>query len=88
LFKWQIDSHTAPEGQAIDIKPNYGPTRGELWFRVLVSLAGLGLVGVMLAVRGIPTGPGLIEALGIPLALFGGTIIWCGRKLIKRDHPE
>lgn len=72
----------------METKPHFGPTRGELWFRVVVSVAGLGLVGVMLAVRGIPTGPGLIEALGIPVALFGGTIIWCGRKLIRRDHPE
>lgn len=72
----------------METKPHYGPTRGELWFRVVVSLAGLGLVGVMLAVRGIPTGPGLIEALGIPLALFGGTIFFSAWKLIKRDHPE
>ena len=72
----------------MDTKPNYGPTRGELWFRILVSLTGLGLPGVILAVRGLPTGPGLVEVLGIPLVLFGGTIIWCGRKLIKRDHPK
>lgn len=69
-------------------KPHYGATRGELWFRVGVSLAGLGLVAVMLAVRGMPTGPGLVEALGIPLLLFGGTVVWSGRKLINRDHPE
>ncbi len=69
-------------------KPHFGPTRGELWFRVVVSLAGLGLVAVMLAVRGIPTGPGLVEALGIPLLLFGGTALSAGRKLFRRDHPE
>ena len=72
----------------METKPHYGPTCGELWFRVLVSLAGLALVGAMLAVRGLPTGPGLVEALGIPLVLFGGTILWCGRKLVTRDHPE
>ncbi len=69
-------------------KPHFGPTRGELWFRVVVSLAGLGLVAVMVAVRGIPTGPGLVEALGIPLLLFGGTALWSGRKLFRCDHPE
>lgn len=69
-------------------KPHFGPTRGELWFRVMVSLGGLCLVGVALVVRGLPSGPGLIEALGIPVLLFGGSIIWCGRKLIKRDHPK
>lgn len=72
----------------MDEKPHFGPGRNELWFRVWVSLAGLAFVGVMLAVRGMPTGPGLIEAFGIPVLLFGGTTLWCGRKLIKRDHPE
>ena len=76
------------ERSELETKPNFGPPRGEWWFRVAVSLAGLGLVAVMLAVRGLPTGPGLVEALGIPLLLFGGTVVWCGRKLIRRDHPD
>lgn len=68
--------------------PHYGPNRAELWFRLAVSIGGLGLVGAMLAVRGVPSGPALVEVLGIPLALFGGTIAWTARKLIRRDHPE
>ena len=68
--------------------PHYGPSRGELWFRLVVSLAGLAFVGVMVAVRGIPSGPGLVEVLAIPLLLFGGTITLSARKLIRRDHPE
>ena len=69
-------------------KPHFGPTRGQLWFRVVVSLAGVGLVAVMVVVRGIPTGPGLVEALGIPLLLFGGTALWSGRKLFRRTIPN
>lgn len=66
----------------------FGPTRGELWFRLVVSVAGLALVGVAVAIRGIPSGPGLIEVLAIPLLLFGGTIFFAARKLIRRDHPD
>ena len=68
--------------------PHYGPSRGELWFRLAVSLGGLAFVGVMVAVRGVPSGPGLVEVLAIPLALFGGTLVLSARKLIRRDHPE
>ena len=34
----------------------FGPTRGELWFRLVFALAGLGLLGVAVAVRGFPAG--------------------------------
>jgi hypothetical protein len=66
----------------------FGPSRWELWFRLVVSVAGPALVGVMVALHGIPTGPGLIEVLAIPLLLFGGTIVFSARKLIRRDHPD
>lgn len=68
--------------------PHFGPTRGELWFRLVVSLGGLGLVGAMVALRGIPAGPGLVEVLAIPLALFGGTVVMSARRLIRHDHPN
>jgi len=67
--------------------PHYGPTRGELWFWLVVSLGGLALVGAAVWLRGIPNGPALVEALLLPVALFG----WLGarsvRRLIRRDHP-
>jgi hypothetical protein len=66
----------------------FGPTRGELWFRLVVSVGGLALVGVLVALHGIPSGPGLIEVLAIPLLLFGGTLVFSARKLIRRDHPD
>lgn len=68
--------------------PHFGPPRGELWFRLVVSLGGLAFVGVMVAVRGLPSGPGLVEVLAIPLLLFGGTVFFSARKLIWRDHPD
>lgn len=83
-----LSTLNARPGKSVETKPNFGPRRGGLWFRVLVSLAGLGLLGVTLAVRGLPSGPVLVEALGVPLVFFGGTVLWDGRKLIKRDHPE
>lgn len=67
---------------------HFGPTRGELWFRVAVSLGGLAMVSVLVALHGIPSGPGLIEVLAIPLLLFGGTLAISVRKLIRRDHPD
>ena len=88
MFNHLVKYRSLKERLSMKKMPHYGPTRGELWFRVLVSLAGLAMVSAMVAVRGVPTGPGLVEALGIPLLLFGGTAIWCGRKLIVRDHPE
>jgi hypothetical protein len=43
---------------------------------------------VLVALHGIPSGPGLIEVLAIPLLLFGGTLVFSARKLIRRDHPD
>ena len=68
--------------------PHYGPTRGELWLRLAVSLGGLAMLGALLALRGIPTGPGLVEVLVIPLLFFGGTLFLSARRLICRDHPS
>jgi hypothetical protein len=65
----------------------YGPTRGELWFRLGAGVVGLGLVGVMVALRGLPEGPGMVEVLGLPILFFGGTVIWAARRLLRRDHP-
>ncbi|WP_299286527.1 hypothetical protein [uncultured Tateyamaria sp.] len=64
----------------------YGPTRNDLKFRLGFSLVGLALVGAALAFRGLPTGPGGWEAIGLGTAFFGGTLIWTLRKLIRRDH--
>jgi hypothetical protein len=65
----------------------YGPTRGELWFRLCAGLFGLAGLGVMVALRGLPEGPGLVEVLGLPLLFFGGTVVWAARRLVRRAHP-
>jgi hypothetical protein len=65
----------------------YGPTRGELQFRLAFSLAGLAFLGVAIALRGLPQGPALVEVIGVAGLFFGGTAILSARRLIRRDHP-
>lgn len=61
-----------------------GPSRGELIFRLCFSLAGLALLVVAVAVRGMPRGPALFEVFGIAGVFFLGTAIWTILKLRKR----
>ncbi|MFY0693238.1 MAG: hypothetical protein JXR14_15095 [Paracoccaceae bacterium] len=58
----------------------YGPTRGELWFRLGVSLIGLGAMLFAILYRG---GGGIawLEVAVISGAFFGGSAIWSGWKL-------
>lgn len=60
-----------------------GPTRGEQWFRLAFSLAGLALLGVAVAVRGIAHAGALVEVVGIAGLFFGGTAVWSLRHLIQ-----
>jgi hypothetical protein len=62
----------------------FGPTRGELRFRLWVSIAGLGLMAVALFSRGVPSGPAFVEVVGMAGLFFGGTAIWTLRQLRKR----
>ena len=52
-----------------------GPSRKELWFRIAFSLAGLGLLGATIALRGISNSAALVEVVGIAGLFFGGTAI-------------
>lgn len=66
----------------------YGPTRGELQFRAVFSAFGLVAIGVLVAVRGVPKGPGLVEVFGIALLFFGGSLVhslWRLRGSAERD---
>ena len=65
----------------------FGPSRGDLWFRTAFSLFGLGLLAFVLWFRGLPEGPGLIEVVGVAVAVFGGTLVLSVWRLLKRDHP-
>lgn len=64
----------------------YGPSRGELLFRLALSVVGLSGVAAALIYRGLPSGPGGWEAIGISTVFFGGTTAWSLWKLIRRDH--
>ncbi|MFL4469849.1 hypothetical protein ACERZ8_08220 [Tateyamaria armeniaca] len=64
----------------------HGPTRSDLIFRLCFSLAGLVMVCAALLYRGLPTGPGGWEAIGIAVLFFGGTCGWTLWKLLKGDH--
>lgn len=66
---------------------HFGPSRGELVFRSVVSVFGLAFLGVVLWWRGVPDGPALIEVVGVTVVFFGGTLALSVWRLIKRDHP-
>lgn len=64
----------------------FGPTRGELKFRLAISALGLALLLGALALRGVPTSAGGWEAVGIAGLFFGGSFAWTLRKLLRHDH--
>lgn len=66
----------------------FGPTRAELKFRLIFSVAGLALMGAAVAYHGAPQGPAMIETIGIAGAFFGGTFVWSLRKLIRKDYSD
>ncbi len=65
----------------------FGPTRGELWFWLWVSVGGLGLMATALALRGMPTGPALFEVVGLATLVFGYLGLRSVKRLIRRQHP-
>jgi xanthosine utilization system XapX-like protein len=65
----------------------FGPTRGELWFYLWISAGGIGLIGVALAIRGVPSGPALVEVVGIAGLLFGYLGTRSVKRLIRNEHP-
>lgn len=65
----------------------FGPTRGELWVWLWISAGGLGLLAVALTLRGLPTGPALVEVVGIAGLVFGYLGGRSVKRLIRREHP-
>ena len=65
----------------------FGPTRGELKFRLVASILGLCFLAGALFYRGIPSGPAFVEVGLFGGAFFGGSAVWSARRLIRRDHP-
>lgn len=74
--------------EGIERMNKYGPTRGELQFRIVVSILGLCLMGFALWYRGVPDGPALVEVVGLASVFFGGTLILSVRRLIKVSTSE
>lgn len=65
----------------------FGPTRGELWFWLWISVAGYIMLGALLAVRGVPDGPAFVEVFGIGAVVFGYLGGRSVKRLIRRQHP-
>ncbi len=78
-------SPQTPPQKAPSPKSGIGPTRGELKFRLVFSLAGLAMLAAVVVFRGVPNGPALVEVVGIAGAFFGGTAGWTLWKLFHSD---
>lgn len=63
----------------------FGPSRGELYLRLAISLAGLFLLAGALIYRGIPQGPAFFEVIVIGGGFFGLSAGWTLWKLFKRE---
>lgn len=61
----------------------FGPGRGELWIRLLISALGIGLLAAVLVVQGLPEGPGLVEVVGVAGLFFGLSGASAGWRLWK-----
>jgi hypothetical protein len=64
----------------------YGPSRGELVFRLVFSLAGLAFLAVALAIHGVPTGPAFVELGLLAGGFLGGSAVWSAWRLLRRDR--
>ena len=65
----------------------FGPTRGELWFWLWVSLGGLAVMGFALWLHGLPGGAALVEVVGLPILIFGYLGGRSAKRLTHRQHP-
>ncbi len=62
----------------------FGPTRGELWFRLGFALAGLALMAVALLRHGVQ-GVAWVEIVLLAGGFFGGTAVWSALRLWRGD---
>ena len=65
----------------------FGPSRSELWFRLLASIAGLAFMVIAVSSRGV-SGMVLVEVVGLSSIFFGGTAVWAGWKLWIQKGPR
>lgn len=59
----------------------------ELWFWLCASAGGFALIGVALALRGLPEGPAIAEVVGLATVVFGYLGGRSVKRLIRRQHP-
>jgi hypothetical protein len=62
---------------------DYGPSRREHWFRLLLSLAGFALLIYAVWRRGVQQGPAMYEVVVFGGLVLGGSILWSAWKLWK-----
>lgn len=79
-----VSKATATDGA---IMSRFGPTRGELKFRLAFSLAGLALLIGAYATNGI-SGIASLEIAIIGFGFFGGSAIWSARRLMRKEEDE
>lgn len=60
-----------------------GMSRGEAWLRLAFCAVGFALIGGVLAVQGLPEGPGLVEVLGVAGLFFGWSGVTALRRLLR-----
>jgi len=65
----------------------FGPSRSELWFRLLASIAGLAFMVIAVSIRGV-SGMASVEVVGLSSIFFGGTAVWAGWKLWTQKGPR
>ena len=64
----------------------FGPTRGELLFRLCFSVIGFVFAMVALFWRGMPSAPAVFEVGLIAGGFFGGTALWAVWKLTRGQN--
>lgn len=66
----------------------FGPTRGEIKFRLYFSVCALLFMGAGLVFRGLPLGPAGFEVILFGTLFFGGTLVWGIVALRKKDNDR
>lgn len=66
----------------------HGPSRGELWFRLALGLAGLALMAVAIVVRGgeLRGSIAIVEVVLVAGLVCGGTVLHALWHLFRRDR--
>lgn len=65
----------------------FGPTRGELWVWLWLSVGGLAFLAFGVFSRGVPSGLALIEVVGPSVLLFGYLGGRSIKRLLRGEHP-